>query len=338
MESKVLIIVNTGTPDSPEKEDVRKFLSEFLNDFHVIDLPWFLRKILVNLIIIPFRTPKSAGLYRKLWTSKGSPLLINHNKLVSKLSDRLEGKYSVIGAMRYGNPSLKSILRKLEHVNLKEIVVFPLYPQYASSTTGSVSDLLIEETRKWNSSPSIRMIGQFYSEPSFISAFSKQISAYNPVSFEHIIFSYHGLPLRQINKSHPEIDQSECSCEEALPEHGALCYKATCYETTRLLAEKLAIPPGRYSTSFQSRLSKNWLTPFTDKRIEELRSKGTKRILVAAPSFVADCLETIVEINDDYRNHFIRSGGDDLVLVESLNDNDDWADAIVQLSGTKKES
>lgn len=330
MKEKVIILVNTGTPDKPEKKHVRKFLTEFLSDPRVIDMPWLFRQLLVNLIIVPFRTAKSTSLYRKLWNENGSPLLFNMKNLTGKMQSRLGNEYSVTGAMRYGNPSLRNSLKGLKDRQIDELTIFPMFPQYASSTTGSVHGLVMELTSKWNNIPAIRLTGQFYDHPSFISAFAGSIMKYDPGKFDHVLFSYHSLPLRHIRASHPGNDDSGCNCEDHLPEHGRHCYKAACYGTTRLLAEKLNLPPGSYSTAFQSRFAKNWLGPFTDKVLRELLKQGKKRILFAAPSFVADCLETIVEV-EGYRDSFKKNGGEELVLVESLNDNDEWVQAIAEI-------
>ena len=335
---KVIVLVNTGTPDKPEKKYVRRFLSQFLNDPRVIDIPWLFRTILVNIIIIPFRTPKSTALYKKLWTEKGSPLLINLENLVSKLQRNTENNFTVIGALRYGNPSLKDTLKKLEKDSPEKLIIFPLFPHYSSSTTGSVNELVMNEIKTWNTLPELIFVSHFYSHPSFIQAWVKQISKYNPENYDHVLFSYHGLPLSHIEKSHPEIESSGCSCEYHMPAHGTLCYKASCYETTRLISEKLNLTTGSFSTSFQSRLSKKWLTPFTDKVLSDLIRQNKKKVLVVAPSFVADCLETIVEISDDYKTVFKHTGGEELVLVESLNDNEEWIDSIMEIAGIRLQS
>ena len=330
---KVIVLVNTGTPDKPEKKFVRRFLSQFLNDHRVIDLPWLFRKILVNIIIIPFRTPRSTALYKKLWTVKGSPLLINLENLVSKLQRDTDIEYTVIGAMRYGNPSLKDTLKNLEKDPPEELIIFPLFPHYSSSTTGSVNELVMSEMLAWNTMPALSFVSHFYSHPSFIQAWVNQIRKYNPENYDHVLFSYHGLPLSHVERSHPEIDSSGCSCENHMPAHGTLCYKASCYETTRLICDKLNLKAGSFSTSFQSRLTKKWLTPFTDQVLSGLIKRDKKKVLVVAPSFVADCLETIVEISDDYMSDFKHSGGKELVLVESLNDNAEWIDSIKAIAG-----
>lgn len=331
---KALLLINVGTPDKPEPKAVRKFLTAFLNDKRVIDIPWLLRKILVNLIIIPFRVKKSTALYKKLWTPEGSPLLIYLLGLRAILNKKLANTHDVYACMRYGEPSLAAVLAKLKISNTEEIIVLPLFPQYASSTSGTVTEKVFEIARKWEAIPHIRVIERFYSHPAFISAFAAQIAKYNPQGFDHIIFSYHGLPLSQIRKIHPDNDCSGCLCEQSMPECGTWCYKANCYETTRLLVRALNIPDNKVSVGFQSRLTRNWLSPFTDEVIKELASKGKGSILVVAPSFVADCLETIVEIEMDYKHLFIQQGGQNLTLVKSLNDSDEWASAIVEIIQT----
>lgn len=326
-----VILVNVGTPESFRKKDVRKYLTEFLNDPRVIDIPWILRKLLVNLVIVPFRTGKSSGLYRRLWTTKGSPLLIHMENLIQKLEAKETGGYRFFGAMRYGKPSLDEVLNGLEASTTDKIIIVPLYPQYASSTTGSVIEKSLKALRNREVMPGIRLISQFYDDEAFVNAFVSKIQRYRPSTYDHILFSYHGLPDRQIRKVHPGEDMHRCRCDEGMTRHGKYCYKAACYETTRLLAGKLGLPGDAYSVSFQSRLSKDWLSPFTDDRINELASRGIRRLLVVAPSFVADCLETIVEIGEDYRDLFIRQGGEELTLVESLNDDDEWVDALFSI-------
>ncbi len=333
MENRVLLIVNTGTPDKPEVKDVRKFLSEFLNDKRVIDLPWLVRKILVNLIIVPFRAPRSTKLYKKLWTSDGSPLLYNLNSLVIRLQSKVNNGYKVMGVMRYGNPSLRETLNKMRNSPPDKLIIFPLYPHYASSTTGSVNELTAGIVRNWDVIPDIKFIGQFYSHPEYIDAMVRHIENYNLQTFDHVLFSYHGLPLSHIQRIHPETDCSNCSCNEKFPENGTFCYKATCYETTRILSAKLNLTPERFSTSFQSRLTKKWLSPFTDETLIKLAGSGRKRVLVIAPSFVADCLETIIEIKEEYSVLFKNEGGEELVVAESLNYSDEWAESLINIAG-----
>ena len=331
MDQTAVILVNLGTPDSPALSDVRRYLFQFLNDRRVIDLPWLLQKALVNLIIVPFRAPKSTKLYRRLWNQKGSPLLYYSEQVTADLRIRLGDNYQIFNAMRYGNPDLKAILRQVESQNFKKLIILPLFPQYASATTGSVFELVLKQISGWKTFPEIRMISSFQDHPAFISAFAAQATKYDVSSFDHVLFSFHGLPLRQINKLHPGRDCQTCPCQtETIPE-GKLCYKAACYETARLISSQIGLSSADYSVTFQSRLSKNWMSPFTDRILIEKATTGTKRILVFAPSFVADCLETKVEIEVEYTHLFRQQGGESLQMVESLNDSKAWIDGLEQM-------
>ncbi len=329
MENKTaVLLINVGTPDKPSVKSVRRYLYHFLNDRRVIDLPWLLQKILVNLIILPFRAPKSTKLYKRLWTTKGSPLTYYSNLVKDKLDKILPENYDVYLAMRYENPKLKSVLDQIEKENYSALIVFPQFPHYASSTTGSANQAVMDIVQKWNVMPEIRFINQFYEHPGFIQSFVSRVKEMNYESFDHIIFSYHGLPLRQVDKTHPGIKSIDCTCENTMPDHGKHCYKATCYQTSRLLAKELGLSKENYTVAFQSRLSTNWLEPFTDKTIEILTRKGKKSILVCAPAFVADCLETIVEIGIEYQEIIKGVEGAKVTLVPSLNDMDEWIDTM----------
>lgn len=326
-----VLLINVGTPDSPEVKDVRRYLTQFLNDLRVIDLPWLLRKILVNVIIIPFRAPKSARLYNMLWTNNGSPLLHYGNKLRDLLQEQLNIPYAVFLGMRYGNPALENVLEEIRIKGFHKLVVVPLFPQYASSTSGTAIAAVMKIIEKWNIIPEVRFVSQFYRNKEFIEAFALKIKSYHPETYDHIVFSYHGLPLSHIEWIHPAVSQASCECTKAFPPHGEFCYRATCYETTRLLVQELSLKPGQYSVSFQSRLTKNWLEPFTDKVIIEKAKTGTKKILIAAPAFVADCLETTVELGIEYKKLFTEAGGTQLDYAESLNDLPEWVLALKKI-------
>lgn len=321
---KAVILVNVGSPDKPELKYVSRFLFQFLNDRRVIDLPLILQKILVNLIIIPFRMRKSTRLYKRLWTEKGSPLIYLQEQLKNKLNEQLGGEYMVYSVMRYGNPGLKELMKDLESKALEEIILLPLFPQYASSTSGSVFSLFSQLIEKWKAVPKLKKIEQFYNHPAFLDAFEEQSKKFKLDSYDHVIFSFHGLPLRHIQKLHTDIPLTECICEKEMPAHGKYCYKATCYETARLLVDRLKLPEDRFTVTFQSRMSENWLAPFTNDVILEKAKLGMKRILVFAPSFVVDCLETIIEIEQDYNDLFRKLGGVQLDMVEGLNDTEIW--------------
>jgi len=265
----------------------------------------------------------------RLWTGEGSPLKVNLEKLVCKLQLKLAGKYSVLGAMRYGNPSIRSALQNIKEDS--ELIVIPLYPQYASATTGSVKEAILQESKSINKIRSIRFTEQFYSHQAFVNVFSDRILRNDPGKFDHIVFSYHSLPVHQIKKIHPEIIPQNCACEQHFPEHGHCCYKAACYMTSRLIAKKLNLNNEFFSTTFQSRLSKNWIGPFTEKVLKDLAYSARKKVLIVAPSFVSDCLETTIEIKEVYKEIFLSAGGEELVLVESLNHGDDWVDALINI-------
>ncbi|MGQ7869513.1 ferrochelatase [Sunxiuqinia sp. sy24] len=326
-----VLLVNVGTPDEPKVPAVRRYLFEFLNDRRVIDLPLIPQKLLVNLIIVPFRAPKSTKLYQMLWTPEGSPLLVNALKNRDKLQEALGDDFQVFAAMRYQNPHLRKVLHKVRDQRFGRLIVIPVFPQYASSTTGTIAQFVSKEIARWTVVPELRFVSQFYDNPTFIKAFTERIKEYRLESYDHIVFSYHGLPNRQVDKVHPEIASTECTCEQALPEHGKYCYKATCYETTRLLAKSLNLKPEDYSVSFQSRLTKNWLKPFSDQLVIQKAKEGVKRILFVAPAFVADCLETTVEIGVEYQELFEEHGGEKIQLVESLNDHPRWIETLKKL-------
>jgi ferrochelatase len=329
-----VLLINVGTPDSPRVKDVRRYLTQFLNDPRVIDLPWLPRKILVNAIIVPFRAPKSSKLYKMLWTENGSPLMYFGNELQRLLQEQLGINFRVFLGMRYGNPALKCVLEGIRNEGFQKLVVIPLFPQYASSTTGTAIRAVLEIIEKWNVIPDVRFVSQFYRNPEFIEAFATRIKSYRPETYDHIVFSYHGLPIRHIDRIHPEISHAACECTRVFPAHGEFCYKATCYETTRMIAQRLSISNDQFTVSFQSRLTNNWLEPFTDRVITDKAKAGAHKILIAAPAFVADCLETTVELGIEYKKLFIEAGGTQLNYVESLNDMPEWVQALKKIVET----
>ena len=328
MKKTAVILSNTGTPQGTSVPAVRRYLKEFLGDGRVITMPGLLRKLLVNGIIVPFRAPKSAKLYEKVWTAVGSPLLVHSQKLQNKLQAKLGDEYEVMLGMRYGNPSLKSALQKVRRNNIEEVILLPMFPQYASSTTGTIKELAHQELADWNNIPALKTIGQFYHEAGLIACFATNIGKKNPQEYDHIIFSYHGLPLRHVNATHQGKDCSHFNCTTEVNEHNAFCYRAACYATTRLLVEKLDLQPEKYTVCFQSRFSRSWLSPFADEVIKKKAKQGVKKLLVVSPSFVTDCLETIVEIGHEYKELFLDNGGEKFDWVPSLNDNDQWVEFL----------
>jgi protoporphyrin/coproporphyrin ferrochelatase len=326
-----VLLMNVGSPDEPKIGSVWRYLTEFLNDKRVIDLPWLLRKFLVNFIIIPFRVKNSTKLYKLLWTEKGSPLIFHSFEMKQKLQLKLGDDFEVFVAMRYQKPDYKRVIRQIKEQGFKKLVLFPLYPHYAMSTTETTVVAVEEELKKQKTNLELKVIDQFYNNPQFIRAFADQGRKYDLPKYDHIVFSYHGLPNRHLEKSHPGITVEQCSCHISMPEHGHHCYRATCYATSRLLAKELDIAPENYSVAFQSRLDNKWMEPFTDEVLLTKLSEGKNRILVFAPAFVTDCLETIIEIGDEYKEEFLKKGGEKLQLVESLNAQPAWIDTMSDL-------
>ena len=331
MKKTGVLLVNLGTPKSPSTKDVRNYLFQFLNDKRVIDLPWIIRKILVNLIIVPFRAPKSAKIYKELWTEKGSPIIYHTKNLTEKLNKSLGKQYYIQYAMRYKNPSIKEVLKKLQQKNLNQIIIIPLFPQFASATNGSVIEEVMKHIKKWWVIPEISFISQFYNEKLFLDAFADKAKKYKLDDYDQIIFSFHGLPERHVDKVYENSLCQDNNCEKGITDLNKFCYKATCYETAKQIAKRLKIKKSDFVVSFQSRLDNKWLRPFSDEIIKNQGIKGGKKILCFSPSFVADCLETIIEIGDEYQEIFAEYGGEKVQLVESLNDSDLWVECLKKM-------
>ena len=328
---KALLLVNLGTPDKPTYLSVFKYLRQFLMDGRVININPFLRFILVNFIICPTRSFSSTKVYKEVWDKNtGSPLLHNTTKLAEKLVNKVQD-YDVYFAMRYQNPSIESVINKILETNPDEITVLPLFPHYAAATTGSVyQEISRVISKKWVV-PNIRFINQFYDNEKFINAWVDKASKFDLNTYDKVIFSYHGIPNSHVDNVYPDSLCSDHNCESEVTNENKFCYKATTYETTKILANRLNLSPDKYQVTFQSRLTNKWLTPFTDEVLESLPGNGNKNVLVFSPAFTADCLETIIEIGDEYKELFLEAGGEKLDYVESLNYSDLWADAIIDI-------
>jgi ferrochelatase len=330
-----VLLINLGTPDSPSTSDVRKYLTEFLNDPRVIDISPIGRFFLVNFIIVPFRASRSAKLYQHIWTKEGSPLLIHSKKVKQRLQEELGDEYAVELGMRYQNPSIASALEKLKKAGVQKIIVLPLYPQYASSSTGSSIEKTLKLIKKWEGQPQVKVISKFYDDPGFIQACVSAASAYDLSAYDHFLFSYHGLPERHIRKGDDMYPSGNAcvfgACCDKITSTNEYCYRASCFETTRQLVKALDIPSGKFTTSFQSRLDDKWIKPYSDKVLEELARNGAKKILVFSPAFVADCLETLHEVGTEYDELFKEYGGEKVQLVQSLNDSPAWIDALKKM-------
>lgn len=333
MAKKGILLVNLGTPDSTSVSDVRKYLREFLMDKRVIDIPSVARWLLVNGIIAPFRAPKSAAEYRKLFTERGSPLKYYTEDLTDLLQKKLGSEYLVAFGMRYQNPSIESALEILRKANCPSIHVIPLFPQYASATTGSVIDRVMELTMQWQIIPEIRFTSQFFEHELFIQTVADQGQVLMDHSqYDHFVFSYHGLPERQIRKGSVGNQCKLSNCCYSFHDRNRFCYRAQCFHTTRLVAEKLGIPENKYTVCFQSRLGKDpWIKPYTEDVLNELAAKGVKKVLAFSPAFVSDCLETTIEVGETYQEDFIHAGGEQWDLVPSLNIEPTWVDCLEDL-------
>ena len=336
MNKPALLLINLGTPNSTSYFDVFKYLREFLMDGRVIDVPYFLRFILVTLIICPIRSFSSGKIYKKLWNlSDGvSPLLKNTKELTNKLNQK-QNKYNVFYAMRYQKPSIQEALDKIKLSNPSELVILPLFPHYASATSGSVFEEVTKRlSREWVI-PSFKFISQYYDHPSFIDAWVDVAKDFNFAEYDKVIFSYHGLPNSQVDKVYQDNQCDGKNCEHEINKENHYCYKATVYETSKLIAEKLSLHRDKYEVTFQSRLTNNWLEPFSDNVLQAMPAQGIKKVLVFSPAFTADCLETVIEIGDEYQELFIEAGGDRLDYVPSLNFSDAWVQAIIDITNSK---
>jgi len=333
---KGLLLINLGTPDAPTTPAVRRFLREFLSDPRVIDLQPIARWLLLNLVILPLRPSRSAAAYAKIWTERGSPLLFHTADLAAKVAQELESEFEVEFAMRYGNPSIRSGVDRLRRKRIQELVALPLYPQRAaSSTASSLSELYRVLGEPWEVLP-LKAGGAFFSEPDFLDAWA-QVAApvLKAARADRVLFSFHGLPERQVKKSDPSGGHclASADCCESLAQATLGCYRAQAFHTARALAQRLGLPPGGYEVTFQSRLGRTpWIEPYTDLRLIELAKQGTRRMAVVCPAFVADCLETVEEIGIRGRESFLAAGGEELVLVPSLNANPVWVQAVVRMA------
>jgi len=337
-EKRGVLLVNLGTPDSPLPAQVGTYLREFLMDPLVIDIPQVFRWILVNLLIVPKRSRDSAKLYQKVWTEKGSPLLVHTLDLERKLKAQLSGEVKVVAAMRYGNPSIEKAVKEFKESGVNRILVLPLYPQYSLAATESS----ILKTRETFSAlmpeACLEYIPYFYNSPNYLDAAARVTQEHlKNYHWDSLLFSFHGLPERQVKKtdcSKMHCLQKENCCDE-IKEENAFCYRAQSFATSKELANRLGVSSSQFFVGFQSRLKgAPWIRPFSDEFYRELPKKGFKRLAVVCPSFVADCLETLEEVQMRGKEEFLAHGGEDLKLIPSLNSEDVWVEALVNLVRT----
>jgi ferrochelatase len=327
-----IILMNLGSPDSTQVKDVRKYLNEFLMDGKVIDTPYLLRLLLVKGIIVPFRAPKSAEAYRSIWWESGSPLI----ELTKRLQNAVQREMSepVTIAMRYGNPSPAAAYDELlkKDPAIEEVILFPLYPHYAMSSYETAVDYMKEVHAKKKYKFRLTTIKPYYNQPDYINAMAENMKPYLDQAYDHILFSYHGVPGRHIKKSDITGNhclQAENCCDVSSPAHN-FCYRHQCFTTTKLITWQLNIPADKYSISFQSRLGKGWLEPFTDIRLEQMPKEGIKKLLIICPAFVSDCLETLEEIAERGKETFLHAGGERYTMIPCLNVHPLWVSAITK--------
>ncbi len=331
-----LLLVNLGTPASPRPADVRRYLREFLMDPRVIDLPFARRWPLVNLIIAPFRARPSGAAYAKIWTAGGSPLLLHGLDLVAAVQRRLGESVPVELGMRYGQPSIPSAIERLRRRGAARLVVFPLYPQYSSAATGSSLEKVFDCLGTLWNVPAVQVVPPFYGHPAFLDACASVARPHVARrGVERVYFSFHGLPERHVEKSDPtgaHCLRSGACCEEIVPANRD-CYRAQCFATARLVAERLDLPRDQWVACFQSRLGRDpWIRPYTDELLAAEPRAGCRRAVILSPAFVADCLETLEELGIRAVETWTANGGETLDLVPGLNARDDWADAVVTIA------
>jgi len=330
-----VLLVNLGTPEAPRPREVRRYLREFLSDPRVMDLPALLRWLLLRLVILPTRPRTSAKAYREIWTDAGSPLLVHGRALRDAVAKALGADYSVELGMRYGDPSIPEALARLDTADVATLVVLPLFPQYASAATGSALARVLDVVGRAVRVPPLRTIGAFHGEPGFVRACAAvagpTLTSFRP---DHVLMSFHGLPERQVRAADP--GGGHClvrdDCCGTLGARNSGCYRAQCFATARALAAALDLAPRHHSVAFQSRLGRTpWIRPHTDQVLPELARSGARRLAVMCPSFVADCLETLEEIGIRAREQWRALGGEDFLLVPSLNAHPAWVDCVSDL-------
>lgn len=322
---KGILLVNLGSPKTPSEQDVRVYLREFLMDKRVIDAPWLIRKFIVECMILPKRPKESAHAYQNIWWKEGSPLVVISKRITQLLQKKL--KYPIALAMRYQEPSIQNGLLELKNQGVSEVLVIPLYPQYAMSTTETVVEKTKEIQKKYYPDISISFLPPFYNDEEYLEVLSNSIKKQLPESYDLILFSYHGLPERHIYKTDPtkqcRIDDT-CCFEKGLASH-PYCYRHQCYYVTEKVRQKLGLDTSKIRQTFQSRLGRDpWLKPYTDKTLESLPSEGISKIAVVAPAFVSDCLETLEELAITDKKLFMDCGGKEFHYIKCLNEDENW--------------
>jgi ferrochelatase len=333
MSKRAVLLVNLGSPASTSVADVRRYLREFLGDERVLDLPAPARWLLLEGIILRTRPKKSAHAYEQIWTKEGSPLITTSKSVQQKLATALGPKTPVYLAMRYGQPSIASVVAQIAADGVDELLLIPQYPHYAMSSWETVVVKVYEEAARQAPQLKVACLQPFFADPDFIEALHTVSAPFLAKPHDYVLFSYHGIPERHLRKA--DSSKAHCTivkdcCTTCSPVH-ATCYKAQCLATTRALVARAKLSPDKYSVSFQSRLAgEPWLTPFTDHELVRLAQEGRKRLLILCPAFVADCLETIEEISGEGKETFLGAGGTSFEQIPCLNDHPSYIDFLAK--------
>lgn len=330
-QKRAILLVNLGSPDTPQTADVRRYLNEFLMDSRVLDIPYLLRRLLVSGVILPKRPQQSAAAYQQIWWPEGSPLVVISQRVQALLQQ--EVTEPVFLAMRYGQPAIAKVLHQMQqaHPDLQELLLIPLYPHYAMSSFETAVDAVLQHLKVWPRKPSLNILAPFYDHERYIQALVENAQPYLAEPFDHFLFSYHGIPVRHVVKRDPSgehCQKCEGCCDIPHMAHQT-CYRAQVFATTQAFAKRAGLVPDQYSVSFQSRLGRTpWLQPFTDFELAEMPSRGIRRLVVMCPSFVSDCLETLEEMAIRGKDTFLAAGGDDYRLIPCLNTHPTWIDTL----------
>jgi len=330
--SKGVLLVNLGSPDSTSVSDVRRYLNEFLMDGRVIDVTWPLRRFIVGMILIN-RPKESAHAYQKIWTPEGSPLVVSSRNVQKKLQERVQPPVEL--AMRYQNPSIESAIQKLAAQKIDDVLLIPLFPHYAMSSYETAVVRVQKVAKKLAPRMKITVQPPYFDAPDYIAALVASAKNYLETGFDHLLFSFHGIPERHLHKSDPTHShclKKENCCEVASPAQ-ATCYRAQCFKTVAAFVKLAGIPKEKYSVSFQSRLGKDpWLKPYTDFELAELPKRGVKKLFVICPAFVSDCLETLEEIAIRGKETFLAAGGKEFTQIPCLNGHPMWISALEKMA------
>ena len=331
--NKGVLLVNLGSPDSPSVADVRRYLREFLMDGRVLDVNWLLRYFIVHLTILPSRPKHSAEAYQKIWIPAGSPLVVTSRNVQVKLQQRIPVPVEL--AMRYQHPSIPQAVRNLAQKGVDEVLLIPLFPHYAMSSFETAVERVKEVAGALAPQMRVQVQPPCFDQPDYIAALVASAQEYLQRGYDHLLFSFHGLPERHMRKADPtgrHCLAAENCCETPSPAH-ATCYRAQCFKTTAAFVKQAGVPKEKYSISFQSRLGRDpWLKPYTDFELPRLAERGVKKLLVICPAFVADCLETLEEIGLRGRDSFLAAGGTEFALIPCLNEHPLWLEALEKMA------